>query len=459
MKCYQCGAALSRSDFCNSCGVDVRLYKKILKSSEAYYNQGLARAQARDLTGAAECLRQSVKLYKYNTKARNLLGLVYFETGEIVAALSQWKISLSLQPEKNLADGYLNVIQKNTTKQDTLKQTIRKYNQALAYANQDSADLAVIQLKKVVALFPNLVKGHQLLALLYMKDGDNEKALKSLKKAGAIDKNNPLTQKYLKELKNVPEGSGKKSEETKTSEKRERSRQSGDDVIIPKNGYKESNAGGITVLNVLIGIAIGAALMRFLVFPAKEKALAEESNRMQIEISDQLELKNSSIIALESEKAAMEQEKAALEARLEEYKAKDDAIAVYESILVSVEAYLAQDYLTAAQNLVSIDETAVQTEGFARVYTQIRSDAGSRAASALYEDGYSAYTKGDYDKSKELLTQAHELNPNNTAVLYYLGRSYQRSGDSETGRSYLQYIIDHFPTDSYYRNAVQYLDR
>ena len=93
MNCYKCGAALSRSEFCDSCGADVRLYKKIVRSSEAYYNQGLARAQTRDLSGAAECLRQSVKLYKHNTKARNLLGLVYFEMGEAVAALSQWVIS------------------------------------------------------------------------------------------------------------------------------------------------------------------------------------------------------------------------------------------------------------------------------------------------------------------------------------------------------------------------------
>ena len=111
MECYVCGAALSRSEFCDSCGADVRLYKKILKSSDVYYNQGLARAQERDLTGAAECLRQSVKLNKHNTKARNLLGLVYFEMGEAVAAISQWVISENLQPEKNLAETYLNAIQ------------------------------------------------------------------------------------------------------------------------------------------------------------------------------------------------------------------------------------------------------------------------------------------------------------------------------------------------------------
>lgn len=455
MECYKCGAVLSDSGFCNSCGADVRLYKKILKSSEAYYNQGLSRAQARDLSGAAECLRQSVKLYKHNTKARNLLGLVYFEMGEAVAALSQWVISKNLQPEKNIADTYLNAIQKNAGRLETINQTIKKYNQALAYARQDSADLAIIQLKKVLTLNPNLVKGHQLLALLYMKNGEYEKALKPLKKALSIDNSNPLTLKYMKELKLVQDTSGKKTDQ----QDEEKAHLSGDDVIIPKNNYRESNAGGITVLNVVIGIAIGAALMWFLVLPAKEKALAEDNNRKQLEISDQLEQKNSVIAGLETEKAALEAEKKALEADLSVYQGKDSIIAVYEGLLRAMDAYLQDDYVAAAQELVNLDQTAIQTEYFARIYTMIQSDAGEKAASSLYNEGYSAYRSGDYDTAKELLGQAYELNPNNTAVLYYLGRSYQRSGESETGRTYLQQIIDKFPNDTYYQYAVQYINR
>lgn len=457
MNCYKCGAVLSRSEFCDSCGTDVRLYKKIVKSSEVYYNRGLARAQQRDLTGAAECLRQSVKLYKHNTKARNLLGLVYFEMGEAVAALSQWVLSKSLQPEKNLAETYLNAIQKNAGRLDMINQTIKKYNQALNYARQDSVDLAIIQLKKVLTMNPNLVKGHQLLALLYIKTGDEEKAAKSLRKAAAIDKYNPLTQRYLKEIRSVPEGTGKKQEKTKAEEK---APLNNDDVIIPKNSYRESNAGGITVLNVLIGIAIGAALMWFLVFPAKEKALADESNKKQIEISDQVELKNSAIALLESEKEALEKEKETLEQNLEAYKEKDDAIAVYEEMMGAVDAYLLQDYYGAAKALADMDESKIQAESFTKVYARIQADAGGRAASDLYENGYSAYSRGDYETAKEYLNQANELNPNDAAVLYYLGRSYQRSGDSETGRKYLQYVIDNFPqSDTYYRNAVQYIDR
>ena len=69
--------------------------KRAFQLSNLYYNQGLERAGVRDLTGAVTKLRQSLLLNKRNTAARNLLGLVYLEMGEVVAALREWLISQS----------------------------------------------------------------------------------------------------------------------------------------------------------------------------------------------------------------------------------------------------------------------------------------------------------------------------------------------------------------------------
>ena len=100
MFCYNCGCRLSEHDFCTSCGVDVARYKKIMSIANMYYNDGLAKAKVRDLTGAITSLRQCLKFNKNHIEARNLLGLVYFEMGEVVAALSEWVISKNLKPEK-----------------------------------------------------------------------------------------------------------------------------------------------------------------------------------------------------------------------------------------------------------------------------------------------------------------------------------------------------------------------
>ena len=92
MNCMNCGAFLVDKDldYCPKCGCNVLIQKKVDYLSRQYYNRGLEKASVRDLSGAIDCLKQSLIYNKHNIQARNLLGLVYFETGEVVAALSEW---------------------------------------------------------------------------------------------------------------------------------------------------------------------------------------------------------------------------------------------------------------------------------------------------------------------------------------------------------------------------------
>ena len=160
MKCFNCGAELTAADYCDQCGADVSRYRRLLQISNAYYNEGLEKARVRDLTGAVQSLRQSLKINKKNTNARNLLGLVQFEMGEVVEALSQWIISKNFQKENNLADAYFEEVQKNPARLAAINTTIKKYNQSLFYCDQGSYDLAIIQLKKILSTNRNLLKGH-----------------------------------------------------------------------------------------------------------------------------------------------------------------------------------------------------------------------------------------------------------------------------------------------------------
>ena len=102
--------------------------------SNAYYNIGLAKAKERDLTGAADALKKSLRFHKYQTDARNLLGLIYHEIGEVGAALAQWIISLNFQQADNLAEEYLNALQDAPGYLDMADQAAKKYNQSQNYA-------------------------------------------------------------------------------------------------------------------------------------------------------------------------------------------------------------------------------------------------------------------------------------------------------------------------------------
>ena len=75
MRCYYCGASLDFTDTCPECSADVRVWKKINSMSNLLYNDGLAKAKVRDLSGAADALKVSLRYNKMNIDARNLLGL------------------------------------------------------------------------------------------------------------------------------------------------------------------------------------------------------------------------------------------------------------------------------------------------------------------------------------------------------------------------------------------------
>ena len=201
MNCMNCKSVVDVGmEICPNCGFNLRVQRKCFSLSNMYYNLGLDKAEIRDLSGAIDMLRRSLKFNKYNIHARNLLGLVYFETGEAVAALSEWIISKNIMPENNVATEYIATLQAEQAKLDMINQTIKKYNSALKCCRENNEDVAAIQLRKILNQNPKLIKGYHLLALIYIHKGEYEKARKILKKAAKIDKTNSTTLRFLKEV-------------------------------------------------------------------------------------------------------------------------------------------------------------------------------------------------------------------------------------------------------------------
>ena len=479
MRCYKCNANLSESDFCNRCGTDVRIYKKIMKSSDAYYNLGLEKAKNRDLSGAVDCLKRSLKFNKHNTNARNLLGLVYFEMGEAVSALSQWVISMNLQPDKNIADKYLEQVQRNPGRLDTINQTIKKYNQTVQYATQESEDLAIIQLKKVLNLYPNLIKGHQLLALLYMKMGDYEKALKPIKKALAIDHNNTLSLQYYSEIQAEVErlrrenGAGDRSGKNRFAQNKVNlayvsvpetgNDGRSDDVIIPQTKYKESSGnGGFIVLNVILGIAIGVALFWFLILPNKLAQKEDEYKVKYAELNTSLDNKSSTIEKHQTTIEELELECEELKKTIAGLDEENAMIPMYKALLDGVQLYLEGKYVAAYEHFKGMEADAVEDEDYTAVYNGVIELNNVQVALLYYEDAYNNYyAKKKYDEAAEIFKISYDLSPTEESA-YYLARAYDLSpttGTDALSKDYYQYVIDNFPDSNLASNSKTYLSK
>lgn len=392
MRCYNCGNVLSENDFCTSCGVDVKEYKKIVRMSNTYYNSALMKAKQRDLSGAVDLLRRSVKFNKHNIKARNLLGLVYFEMGEVVQAMAEWVISKNIMPEKNLADTYLNTLQSNPNKLDTINQTIKKFNIALGYAEQGSYDLAVIQLKKVLNVNPNLVKGHQLLALLYMHNNQYEKAKRAIKKALKVDANNPLSKMYQREIEEVLDKTTNILTPPEEKNAGGKEQLSGFDVIIPHNSYNDASKASTTVVNILIGLVIGAAAAFFLITPTKVKRVTADHNAEM----KQLNAKYDEVVADAEDKQrqidSLNGEKSDIESQLKDANNANDAVLdAYDNVLKALDEYNKGDYIKCAEALSTIDEENSLSETFNNMYKTLKEESFTKAAENAYSSASVKY--------------------------------------------------------------------
>ena len=453
MICYQCGCSLSEHDFCTNCGADVALYKKIIYISNRFYNEGLERANVRDLTGAITSLRQSLKFNKNNVEARNLLGLVYFETGEVVAALSEWVISKNLRPKKNIADDYIDMIQTNQNRLDTINQTIKKYNQALTYCNQDSLDLAVIQLKKVLSLNPKFIRAHQLLALLYINSEEWARARRELTKCREIDTNNTATQRYLKEVEEmlVPEEGVKQSSRKKQKTDDIVKYQSGNETIIQPVNIREGK-GVTSLLNLGIGVIIGIAIAIFLILPARIQASRADIDEDLRKVSEQSDAKTATIDELQQQVNELTKKNGDLQQDLEAYLGTDGKLRSVESLLKAADAYLTnpEEVTVVADYLEEIVQDDTEggdgnSESFEDLYNTLLALVGPSVAQAYYDDGYEAYRQENYADAILNLEKAFKYDAANGDALYNLANSYYRTGEEEKAKdAYLQ-VIELFP--------------
>lgn len=457
MICYNCGCRLSDKNFCTSCGADVTLYKKIMFAANRCYNDGLEKATVRDLSGAINSLRQCIKLNKNHIEARNLLGLIYFERGEVVAALSEWVISKNIKSEKNIADDYINMIQNNPGRLDTFNQTIKKYNQALAYCQQDSLDLAIIQLKKVLSMNPKFLTAHQLLALLYINAQDWDKAQKELDKAIKIDTNNTTTLRYMKEVEQM-----KPSEEEKPKKKKEAVRyQNGNETVIQPVA-KRDNAVLHTIFNIMIGLVVGIGIAIYMILPARIKASQDDATVQLKAVSEQLDAKTVQVDELTKQIESLNLEKDTLGNSLVNAESATSALKANTDLIEAAYMYInktADDKtIVETMELIPLEyKEQNATETFQNLYDLILKDVGPKVAVAFYESGFEAYRTEDYNTAIADLSKAVQYDPENEEAIYNLANAYYKNGNTKQAVIYYQQVVDQFPNTDRARKAEKYI--
>ncbi len=449
MKCMNCGALLNKSLYCPTCGFHVEVQKKIWHLSNIYYNRGLEKAQIRDLSGAIELLRQSIKFNKLNIQARNLLGLVYFETGEAVSALSEWVISKNIQPENNIACEYIDRLQSNANKLDMINQTIKKYNESLECCRNGSEDVAVIQLKKILTQNPKLIKGYHLLALIYLKQEEYERARKILKKAAKIDKTNSTTLRFLREIEAQ---TGKQTHldsrvwrfsTIKKSDTEEDVHSvtylSGNEIVVQPPAFRETSLM-TSMINMGVGFLVGACLVWFLLVPANTQKINREANERVVGYSNTMASQTAEMNKIQEELDASKEIVNSAAAQIETAETQVDS---YAELLVAYSDYRDREYSKAAERLKDIDRKLLDSHA-QEIYDEIFEKMQSTVKKKLKEAGVDAFYGGDYEEAITNLQQFADLDKSDYEVLNVLAHSYRKNKQYDKAVETFQLIVDNF---------------
>lgn len=222
------------------------------KQATYHYQMGLSYLGENNVTGALVEFTQAEKIDPDNHELQNYLGLVYFRKNKLDISEKKYLRAIALKPDysdarNNLAVTYLEmkrwddaIYQLKLVTEDIFyqNQAAAGINLALAYFNKgefkksmdilrplaasypldpmirynigrvyyatDRIDLAIVEYKKAIDLFPDYLQAHYSLGQAKMKQGDKKGAIKHFKEVVRIAPDTEMAQlsrEYLDLLK------------------------------------------------------------------------------------------------------------------------------------------------------------------------------------------------------------------------------------------------------------------
>lgn len=459
MECPNCNFELNSEKICPNCGIDVISIKKILNISNRLYNKALECAAINDLTGAEESLTKSILFNKRNINARNLLGLIYLETGRTADAIKQWIISTNFQKDDNLASEYMQHFQNNMKEYDSFNDSIKMYNQALKYVKQKSDDMAVIQLKKAVDLNPKFIEAMNLLVLCYISQGESKKASDVIKKILALDVNNRKALYYFQELfpnEKRPDVNVPKPIKTGIKEVPYVSHD------ISRSTKKSGNSGFkfMDAVIFIVGCICSAVVMTILVIPAMVEQKQGEIDTLNSNIvslkQDYDKLKNDS----SSEIDKLINSNKELQLQVEEYNKKAELDIKLKSIDEASDYYSNGDSISSAAILLNLNISGLPADTLEEV-NNLKAKVFPKAASSLLSQGKTAFNNKKYEDAKKYLnngiTYSADSLDTKYSCIYYLGRVALAEGNNVKAKEYFTQVSENHPNATMKKYAKNYL--
>ncbi len=430
-----------------------KVNEKIIILSDKMMLRGLKKANVGEISAAISELNNSVSLNKSNYKAYNLLGLCYYQIGEIPMAIKQWIISQNIKSDDNDASRYLELIKKNNSKFNAYSDSAIKYNKALELLKKDSGDIAIVNLKKAISLNKNFVSARLLLALAYYNLDKKSSAIKELKEVLRIDSSNLLARKYLKDFNEKEDFIVKETSDNDSAAYNLKPRPISNGVNMALNRF----------ISVMLGVLIGGLIIYFAIVPAVKDAKDAEIEKKKANIerlSDRVSNLKTSLNDTQDKLNAKEAELLSREDKSEELNAK---IIESRKLFKVFENYYFEekDEKKAADILVSINEDLLDDE-MRQVSKKVKDELLPNLASKTYFAAYKDYTRNNFDEAIKQFEETYKYQQSGDVAekaIYYMARSYFKKGEKDDAKKYFEKLVNDFPKSSLVDDSQYFLGR
>lgn len=357
MKCPVCGTIVKNSHICPKCNENAYVLIKIFNISVRLYNEALQKANNKDFSNAISLIEKSLYFNKNNTEARNLLGLLYYQTGRLGDAVKQWIFSSNINQNKNnKAFYYLEIFNQNIRKFEKLDDSVRLYNEAIKFLKEKNDDLAVIRLKRALDINKNFIDAMNLLAFCYIVQKKYKKALKILNNVLFLDKNNKIALTYIDEIEAL------KKKNKKEILQEEYTYNGMVKTVDEDEGYSKINTNSnsfIFTFSFIFGFLLCGLLMYFLFVPDYVDKKISEIEQLNNEMYLEKEENDSIILQKDEDIKALQQENEQIKKQLQTYIDKENINNNYQKIEQALGLYK-KGQRTDAKNVIN----SINIDGF-----------------------------------------------------------------------------------------------
>lgn len=337
--------------------------------------------------------------------------------------------------------------------------SVKAYNKALEYLRTGSEDIAMIELKRVVAINPNLGQAVNLLGLCYAYTNQLDKAEALFNKVVEGESNvlraadylnfisagdNGMPKRNIKQNKSVTTNKVKASENKKEAVNKKS--YSNDEVkpeylLFKKFGSLVGQKPVALIFNIVSVICLVAALILFFSSSkGADKASAAEP-KANTTINDNMNGESDDVNQLKKQLA---------EANL-----KLKQIQMSDQINQASTLYNQKKYVEAADKLSAIPVHDLSADQKKR-YDSLKTSVIEKAANQLTTEGNTLYNRRNYAEAIVKLEKVFALGDNwsfGDKALYILGKSYVEIGDKQKGAEAYQKLINQYPKSSYVKFA------